>query len=361
MRMNFLQKIIFEDNFKFQFTRHLLFWIVIYGYFSSFGFFDHTLSDYLKLNAVFLPSDILITYLFLYIIFPVILYEKRYLKAALYFLILLVVYYTLVRISYLYILPLIFDNYVQLTLLRQILNGSETVLIIFFSAGFLKMIKYWYKVEVDNQKLEKKSIENKMAMLTSQLHPHFLFNTLNNLYTLSKERSEKTSEIILKLSNVMRYILDDYNKLNVGLNKELEIIKSYVEIEKLRYDDDLKVNFDVRIQEKGLKNIQIPPLLIFTFVENAFKHGVSGSLVNPWINILIEKKDDILKILVENSVDEYFNKKAKRQGVGLKNVQKRLELYYPRNYKYVINKMVNKYIVNLEIKLQKYENKVLIS
>jgi len=293
----------------------------------------------------------IVTYCFMYLIFPKFFKGKKgVIQACIYFILLTIAHFTMtyfIEVDYYHDQGLS-DKY---PLTTWVLISTRITLMIILIAGFIKTIKFLYITEQKKNNLEKKNLENKMSQLTSQLHPHFFFNTLNNLYVLSIEKSDKTSKIIMKLSDVMRYIIDDHNKLSVGLDKELEIIESYIEIEKIRYDENLKIEFDVSILKKNLKRIKIPPLLIFTFVENAFKHGVSKSLKNPWIYIGIQQDDSKLKICIKNSIDEYFNNEQEKNGIGLINVQKRLELYYPKCNKYSKQKLTDKYIVDLEIKI----------
>ena len=356
MKDYFIKKLVFSNNIWFRTSRHLLFWAVILFYFSGFLELGERYSDELRYNLLFLPTDILATYILIYLIYPVFLKEKV-------INVLLGILYSVLLI----VLNFLLSNFIELTakkyvdqeypFITKMMMSTRVMLIIFFSASFIKTIKYWYKTEINYRELEKKNTENKMALLTSQLHPHFLFNTLNNLYTLSIEKSEKVPEMILGLSSTMRYITDNQMS-KVELSKEIDIIRSYINIEKIRYDNNLNIDFNVKVSESDLKSIQIPPLLIFTFIENAFKHGVSVSLDNPWMSILIMMKNNILMIHIENSVDEYSKKKSKREGVGLKNVQKRLELYYPKRAKYSINKLFDRFIVDLEIKLQTNENEL---
>ena len=355
--MTLLQRIIWENKFKYRLIRHLLFWIIVLIYFTSYGLYYKVLRNQFIAFSLYLPLYMVITYTLLYFIFPKVLVKKQYVLSILLFIILLIMYTVATKLYYRKIFPFVFGETAfammrgNLSFMMSILVESDRFIIVNFPALFIKAIKHWYLVEINNKELERKNIENKMAMLNAQLHPHFLFNTLNNLYTLALDNSKKTPEIIMKLSEVMRYIIDDYNELNVELGKEIEIIASYIEIEKLRYDDDLKITYTIDIpDEENNKKILIPPLLIFTFVENAFKHGASKSLDNAWINIEVVMKDAFLKIFIENSVDEDYEIKN-RKGLGLVNVQKRLELYYPNRHRYSANKLYNRFKVFLEIKI----------
>ncbi len=355
--MTLLQRIIWENKLKYRLIRHLLFWIIVLIYFTSYGLYYNILRHQFIAFTLYLPLYIVVTYTLLYFILPKVLLKKQYFLSLVLFIGLLTLYTFVMRIYYRNIFPSIFGESEfgtirgSLPFMLSVIVESDKFIIVNFPVLFIKAIKYWYLVEINNKELERKNMENKMAMLNAQLHPHFLFNTLNNLYTLALDDSKKTPEIIMKLSEVMRYIIDDYSELNVELGKEIEIIASYIEIEKLRYDDDLKITYTIDIpDEENSKKILIPPLLIFTFVENAFKHGASKSLDNAWINIEVVMKDAFLKIFIENSVDEDYKIKN-RKGLGLVNVQKRLELYYPNRHRYSANKLHNRFKVFLEIKI----------
>ncbi len=349
---NFLKRLVFSNYAKYRISRHLLFWIVILIYFSAFLRPELHFWELLKSNLKFIPLDIFTTYILLYLILPKILVGgKQALLFVLYFILIIAIHLFIAYLMEVYFI----DNFLSISsvpFLTWILMSTRVLGMILISAFLIKMFKYWHFIELSYRELEKKNIENKMALLTSQLHPHFLFNTLNNLYTLSLEKSAKLPGMILGLSDVMRY-LTNVQKNKVELNKELEIINSYINIEKLRYHDGLRVEMNVDLSEDEKSIVLIPPLLIFTFIENAFKHGVSKSLESPWIKIKMGIKNKVLRIQVINSIDEYFKQNQIPNGLGLKNVKNRLELYYPNKYKYSVVKTNNNYNVVLELNLER--------
>lgn len=357
MRMNFFQQLIFSNNLKYRISRHFLYWFVIFSYFTLRGIQENQLYLYFKINLLYLPIDILITYILIYFIYPKLVFSKKYLQSFILFIILLIVQESLCLVVHKYIRPLFVGASTRLPLVKQVFNDIYILFIIYTSAVFIKTIKYLFNSEVKNLELKKENIENKMNLLTSQLHPHFLFNTLNNLHILSVEKSEKVSDIILKLSEVIRYILIDYNKLYSELDKELKIIQSYIEIEKLRYDNALRIDFLNELTESLEKEIQIPPLLIFTFIENAFKHGVSKSLNDPWISFHIKVNKQCLICEIKNSISENsIHATQNREKVGLKNVKDRLDLYYPQKHRLEIKKERDSFFIYLEINIEKDEN-----
>lgn len=349
---NFLKKFVFSRQVKYIITRHFLFWVIMIFYFSAFLRAGVNFWELFKSNMLFIPLDMCTTYIVIYLIFPKLLKGGKQLIVS-------ILLFIIVISFHIYLAHLLEKTFIrnftplsEISFFTWFLQSTRILFIIILAALFIKSIKYLYLKDISYRELEKKNIENKMTLLTSQLHPHFLFNTLNNLYMLSKEKSDKLPDMIMGLSEVMRYITDD-QRSKVELCKELDIINSYIAIEKIRYNDNLIVEKEINLSENQKKSTFIPPLLIFTFVENAFKHGVSKSIDNPWISIKIGILNSTLKIEIENSVDRLFEKKQKRQGIGLKNVTSRLNLYYPNKYKYSIRKTDIKYYVELELNLQR--------
>lgn len=196
--------------------------------------------------------------------------------------------------------------------------GSNSVVWIGVSIKFVKM---WYEKRDAATQAE-------LNFLKSQIHPHFLFNTLNNLYALSLTQSAQTPAVILGLSKILRYMLYECNTAFVSLRKDIEILNSYIALEKIRYEARLELNVNVQLDE-GMQ--QIAPLLLLPLVENAFKHGVSETEECPWINIELKTKGDKLTFNVSNSKPETAPEKPAMHysKIGLANVRKRLELLYP--------------------------------
>jgi two-component system, LytTR family, sensor kinase len=163
-----------------------------------------------------------------------------------------------------------------------------------------------------------------LKFLKTQIHPHFLFNTLNNLYALTLKKSERAPEMVLKLSELINYMLYECRSDEVDLSKEVNFIRSYVDIEKMRYGDKL----DVDIRVKGeLTDRKIAPLIILPFVENCFKHGASENLQQSWVKVTIDSHIDHLVIKVENSKSGRNGNGS--EGIGIQNVRRRLDLLYP--------------------------------
>jgi two-component system LytT family sensor kinase len=196
-----------------------------------------------------------------------------------------------------------------------------------FLSGFFVVISSWFSNESVQRNLESEKKDMELQFLKSQLNPHFLFNSLNNIYSLAYQKSDKTADAILKLSEIMRYMIYESNDSWVALSKEVEYLQSYIELQKLRFKDgaavELTLNGEIDAQH-------VVPLILISFVENAFKHGVANDPTDPIrINIIANQK--ILHFSITNKKSK-TNKDA-MGGVGLNNVERRLQLLYPDRYK----------------------------
>lgn len=209
--------------------------------------------------------------------------------------------------------------------------------------------KHWHKHQLTAQRLEKEKLESELKLLKSQINPHFLFNTLNNLYVLALHQSNRTPETVHKLSELMSYMLYDSNQNEVSLKKELYYIENYIALEKLRYESRLDISFNVY---SNVEQIMIAPLMILPFVENCFKHGVSKQISESWIRIDISYDQPTLTIKVENSKnpEETFEMRPV-SGIGLQNVRKRLELIYPNRHQLEIHDDNESYLIVLKLTL----------
>ena len=223
------------------------------------------------------------------------------------------------------------------------LRGSITVGGV---AAAIKLMKCFYEKQQTALMLEKEKANAELQMLKAQLHPHFLFNTLNNIYSFTQEVSEKASGMIMGLSQLLRYILYDCSKPLVPLEKELKMIRDYFALESTRYDDSL----DISVQMPGSTNHLIAPLMLLPFLENAFKHGASQVTEHPWISLTVLLNNDELSMKLINGKPVIVNGPA--PGIGIANVRKRLELLYPGRHELVINEEEEMYIVNLSIMLE---------
>ena len=197
---------------------------------------------------------------------------------------------------------------------------------------------------------EKQKIVAELQVLKAQVHPHFLFNTLNNIYSFSLEKSPKTPGLILKLSSLLSYMLYDCKAEEVLLEKEIEVMKNYIDLEKERYGNKIEISLNI---EGDIKDKYIAPLLLLPFLENAFKHGTSEQLEKPWLSMDITVKQYTMKCKIVNSKNEFVL--ISEKGIGIENVKKRLAFLYPGNYELKINDEGEFYVVSLLIQLVNYK------
>jgi LytS/YehU family sensor histidine kinase len=215
-------------------------------------------------------------------------------------------------------------------------------------ALMLKFIKYWYVKDQRNLQLQKENAEAQMRLLTAQVHPHFLFNTLNNIYSQTQTESPKGSKMIMGLSDLLRYILYEGSKPLVPLNKELTMITEYINLEKIRYGNKLDVH--VLIPDKT-EDVYIAPLLLLPFIENCFKHGASNMLEEPWINLTVEMKDTRLIMKLMNGKVSLKQELYTKKGIGIDNVRQRLDLLYRNKYDLQIREDEEVFVVDLKVEL----------
>ncbi|HNY02414.1 MAG TPA: sensor histidine kinase [Bacteroidales bacterium] len=223
------------------------------------------------------------------------------------------------------------------------------VLIFLIVSTLLKVMRdsiALHDVELRMKEVERRKIEAELRALKAQVNPHFLFNTLNSLYALSLDRSEKAADLVLKLSDLMRYVIYESNEEMAPVGKQLEFLQNYVHLERLRSDESLDIRFEVKGDRKEVK---IAPLLYLAFVENAFKHGARNRNDQPYIRILFNlEMDDRVFFVIENRKDPYhvFNPEG---GFGLTNARRHLELLYPGRHRLDITETSDEYRVELTI------------
>jgi two-component system, LytTR family, sensor histidine kinase AlgZ len=220
-----------------------------------------------------------------------------------------------------------------------------TLFIVLF-VGMLRFAVDWFELEGKRKELENEKLLAELNFLKAQINPHFLFNTLNNLYYLAYTKSENTTEVIAKLSQMMRYMIYESNHTKVPLHKEIEYMENYISLERLRLNDQIPIMFEVK---GNVDNVWITPLIFITFLENAFKHGVSNNNPNAWVNITIELAGGQCIYQVENSKPEDKGEEHEKSGIGLQNVQRRLELSYPNKQQLMIEDKADRYHVKLNL------------
>jgi two-component system LytT family sensor kinase len=314
---------------------HILFWLCYYIYDGPVTAsieavpFDHVLS-----SAIALPLKIITTYFTLYLITRV---YNEYKSPVRFFVIMflsMLFFGSLQRIiSYTISYPNFYPQGLNhpLWYLPKIaieIFGLYSVVAIVATIHF---IKQWYISQQEKQQFKSEQLQAELKYLKAQVHPHFLFNTLNNLYSLTINGSKKAPEVVFKLAELMSYMLYDSNKPLVPLQKEIDYIEDYITLEKLRYDERLDVSLNVHAD---LSAYCIAPLIILPFIENSFKHGCSNEIGSVWVHIDILANNGQLIFKIENSKGiPDLGKKPSLGGLGLQNVRQRLNLIYKDSHK----------------------------
>lgn len=351
---------------------HIVFWLVailVLTIFYGMGLPGYWVG--FTVIMMFVPIFMLYFYTAAYWVIPKYLYRKKYLQLAGILLgctLLAGLLFRIIEIT-------VADPYIYRILLRQdptfkwhkldgnfwqqlskpvyIINALEQSNLVFWVAISLKFIKMWF----EKRQL---AVQSELSALKSQIHPHFLFNTLNNLYALTLTQSPQSPAIVLGLSDILRYMLYECSTDNVLLQRDVEVMQHYVALEKLRYEERIDLNFSIT---GDISSQKIPPLLMLPLIENAFKHGSSETIEEAWINIDLHLKNNKLKFKISNSKpanNEYTLPKTAGH-IGLNNVRKRLELLFPYAHQLQVFDEEELFVVILDIDLKQnavqHENK----
>lgn len=234
------------------------------------------------------------------------------------------------------------------TLYMSLLAGLRGGLTTGGIAAAIKLMKYWYIKEQRNLQLQKENVESQLQLLKAQVHPHFLFNTLNNIYSTTQKTSPEASRMITELSDILRFILYECNAPLVPLSKEIKMVRDYVNLEQIRYGNNIDIHIETPEDTSGL---QIAPLLLLPLVENCFKHGTSNMIDQPWISFQVSLENNWLTMKLVNGKAKETNTKKTNTGIGIANVQKRLSLIYPGKHSLIITNDDEVFIVNLKLQL----------
>ncbi len=365
------QNFIFSEKRSDRILRHLLFWIVWGSYFILMHMASPMLApaaDFMNVPFTATEAFLLlllqvpINYFTLYVILPMYFRKKKLVKTITWFIVAWVIYYFFFQFMLKNAIPTILDWVLPEEFLRntrrtaeaRIFMGLLSVFIAGFSstafiAGF-KYLKQWYLKEQRNTQLQKENTEAQLQLLTAQVHPHFLFNTLNNIYSQAQEESAKSSKMIMGLSDMLRYSLLDGKKPSVPLDKELQMLKEYMHLEKNRYGEKLDLHYLIA---DNTNDLYIAPLLLLPFIENCFRYSVSEMSEDPWINLTIEIKNTTLSMKLLNGTTA--NGFESHTGKGLTDVQQRLELLYKDRYDLQTRENDEVFIVDLKVELLKLE------
>ncbi len=303
-----------------------------------------------KSNLVTFTMSMILVYVNIYILFPRFVLKKSYTKYLIGFLLALCIFYV-VRTELIY--WLINENVWPESDTPQKAYSFNHVLVVFltgiYDVGLVTTIKLtadWIFERKRREQLQEVQLRTELNFLKTQIQPHFFFNTLNNLYALSIEKSDKAPEMILKLSEIMQYVLYDAKEPKISLLKEINYIHNYLELEELRFGNSVTYDLDI---VGNIDDVYVPPLLFLPFIENCFKHGTKEN-DRMSVEINFEKMNEQLAFSVKNN----FNKNSKtilnsKHGIGILNVQRRLKLLYDENYMLKTNIFEQEFNVNLKI------------
>jgi sensor histidine kinase YesM len=241
--------------------------------------------------------------------------------------------------------PLTFDA----GLLRiVIIDQLSSLPIVLGFALMIKLVKRWWRKQKETEQLGKKKTKAELQLLKAQVHPHFLFNTLNNIYFFTLTNSTQAPVIIKKLSGLLNYILNECDQPLVPLEKEIKMLQDYMTLEKIRYAEQMQMTIEI---DNSSDAKMIVPLLLIPFVENSFKHGASKMIEEPWVKLKIYVENNQLHFMITNSKPSSNEAAMSKGNIGLKNVRKRLELLYPQTHQLKIADESDSYTVELILQL----------
>ena len=340
-----------NTNYRIPLKYHFIFWI---SYFTfnviRWGSYYQDYWYSFKSNLVTFTLSMVLVYVNIYFLFPRFILKRKYVSYLLSFTLTLCVFY-IVRTELIYYF--INENVWPESNTLQKAYSFNHIIIVFLTGIYdvalvttIKLTADWVFEKKRTEQLQKSQLRSELNFLKAQIQPHFFFNTLNNLYALAIEKSDKTPEVILKLSEIMQYVLYEVKEPKISLLREVNYIHSYLELEKLRFGNAIKSKIKII---GNINDVDVPPLLYLPFIENCFKHGAKNN-EDLKVNITFKKNEKEILFSVENN----FNNLAgvdTTHGIGIENVKRRLQLLYHNAYTLKTKVVENKYIVELIIPL----------
>ena len=346
-----------SESYKIHYKYHIIFWS-IYFLFNTLRW-GSLHGDYiysLKTNLLGFPIHMALSYFNVYFLMPLFVYNRRYLEYTLAIigslgLMLLVKFnltYYLINTN---VMPEASEEVNSITLNYAIVTMFGELYVVSFATA-IKITIDWLREHQKLHELETRQLTSELSFLRSQVSPHFFFNTLNNIYSLTLEKSDRAPEVVLKLSELMRYLLYAARKNKQDLESEVQLIQNYLDLEKIRFDDSLKINMNI---SGNLASKRIAPMLLIPFVENSFKHGANKTIEPMTITIDLVIKEHTMYFEISNPIPEKLilsHSLKEDGGIGLSNVKKRLELgYSPDEYELKISTTNNIFKVFLKLKV----------
>ncbi|MCX6233588.1 MAG: histidine kinase [Bacteroidetes bacterium] len=343
-------KKIFRRIVTSRWVQHLAFW----------GFSFLVLLNYFRLSSQAEPIDYLYTaffhisliigvYINLRLLIPVFLKRKKIILFAVFFAINLLVVSQLNIFIFDYLIDKLFPGYYFISYydFTDILQFHIVYLVL---SSLLKLSKEWFELLESQTRLaqiEQEKTHTELKALRSQVNPHFLFNSLNNIYSLSLKKADETPQVILALSDMFRYIIYETGEDLIELTKEVAFLEKYIELQQIRSDQKANITFEVKGDPSAIK---VAPLIFLPFLENSFKHGIKGDTAGGYVHLRIDIDQDIIHFQLSNNKgkgDEIG--KEKKSGIGLENVRRRLELEYSGNHSLDIKESEDEFSVSLKL------------
>lgn len=333
---------------------HAVFWLIYFTL--NLIRWGHYFGDYLysfRSNLVEFPIHIALVYFNLYFLIPRMIPKKIVLYVFVLALSTLAVSLLRIGITYELVTTEIFK---ESTIEQASLYNIKYIIAVFIGEIYvigltmsIKLTMDWVRSEKRSQELEQRNLKTELSLLRSQMQPHFFFNTLNNLYSLTLDKSDQAPETVLRLSELMSYVIYKGKKSKVRLVDEIKHLHSFLDLERLRYNDRLAVSFNIYGE---IDDREIPPLILITFLENAFKHGSGNKLGTINIKIELTLSNDTIRYKVINDFKpgkDLTPVNGKKGGLGLENTKRRLDLLYKDNYTLHLGPQKDKFLVELEI------------
>ncbi len=333
--------------------QHLLFWLlsfrILLGIFSITN--EILLIDYIY-TGVFTFTIVIPVYLNLRLLIPRLLSQNKYLAFSFAFIAVLALAVLFNYLFYSYIVDYIFPEYYFISY-YELVDIAKFMLAFMLLTTLLKLSKSWFFVSEARNKLallETEKYLTELKALKSQINPHFMFNSLNNIYSLILSKSDKAPDAVIKLGNIMRYVIYDGNKDKVLLKDEIKILEEYIDLQNLR-TKNAAITFTTDIQND---DVEISPLIFLPILENGFKHGIKGDIKGSFLDVHISYKNNTLSFKADNNkgVSERIEKNEQK-GIGLKNLKRRLELIYPERHEFLIFEEADRFVVDIQIQYGK--------
>lgn len=325
-----MMQISIKRLFENRVLQHTLFWLI--SYYVLLHMFANS-AEIQKIDCIytglFHVSLIIGVYINLFLLIPKFLSNKKFFQ---YVSLLLIVIAGTAELNIVFfdkLIDLILPGYYFISYF-EFTDILKFVVVYIVATSLIKLAKSWFKLSDANKKLaelQKEKIETELNALKGQINPHFLFNSLNVLYSLVLKQSAESPDAIIKLSDILRYVIYGSNKDYVNLSEEIKLINDYLGLQKFRIDKDSKVDFKYDIDDKNLK---IAPMLLLPLVENSFKHGIKGDICQTYVDIKIEANQREIRFEIKNNKGLAEQPEAdKPSGIGLSNIKNRLSLIYP--------------------------------